>query len=297
MDCEFKRVDISHVTRGGSLICWEMKSAFFPTGPLHFYVDFGWPGTDDWTVLNADPIVDDCCYIDSCQRNMKILNEAYYRIRLVLPGIVGCPVFKSQPAAAIGRLDRRDWLRARDIIRREHLQQRKVDGTPGFLLKRKKFGVACTACLDWDTNEITNGSCPLCYGTGIIGGYYPGIEFYMTEKANWTRRINVATPPRGTNADITEAGNRCVMYPLIDTKDIWVRANSDSRYVIGSYEVVVDYKGVPLIASIKMSLAPGSDIVYSVPIERQLPSSSESSGSEECGATSGLAAADSDFDW
>jgi len=297
MDCEFKRVEVSHMTKGGSLICWEMARSFFPKGPLHFYVDFGWPGTDEWTVLNADPIVDDCCFVDPCQRNRKTLNEGYYRIRLLLPSEPSCPVYKSQPISAMGRLEHKDWLRARDIVRREHLQQRKIDGTPGFLLKRKKFGIACTQCRDWDTGEVTDGDCPVCYGTGIVGGYYPGVEFYVTKKANWRRRINVATPPRGTNADITADGDRCVLYPLIDTKDVWVQADSDARYIIDSYTVIAAYKGLPLVAAVKLMLAPGSHIVYSVPIEKQEPSSSESSSSEACGATKGLAAGDTDFDW
>jgi hypothetical protein len=296
MDCEFKRVAVSHVTKGGSLIGWEMAQHFVPVGPLHFYVDFGWPGTDEWTVLNAEPIIDDCFYVDSCQRNWKILNEAYYRVRLVMPGVDGCPVIKSQPTLAIGRLEKKDWLRARDIVRREHLQQRKVDGTPGFLLKRKKFGVACTACRDFDTDEVTNGDCAICYGTGIVGGYYPGIVFYLSETADWKRRINVATPPRGTNADLVDDGNRCVLFPLVDTRDVWVDGDSDARYIIDSFTLLAAYKGLPLVASLKMSLAPGSHIVYSVPIEQELPSSSESS-SESCGATKGLAAEDSDGDW
>lgn len=293
MDCEFKRVAVSHVTKGGSLICWELAPSFFSAGPLHFYVDFGWPGTDEWTVLNEEPVIDDCCFVDPCQRNWKVLNEAYYRVRLLLPSVEGCPVFKSQPQTAIGRLDRKDWLRARDIVRREHLQLRKVDGTAGFLLKRKKFGIACTRCRDWDTDEITDGDCPICYGTGIVGGYYPGIEFYVRPRGGWTRRINLATPPRGTNADIIDDGNRCVLYPLVDTRDVWVEADADARYIIDGYEVLVDYKGLPLVASLKMALAPGSHIVYSVPIEKQLSSSSE----EPCGATKGLAASDTDFDW
>ena len=68
--------------------------------------------------------------------------EAYYRVRLVLPGVPGCPVYKSQPVRANGLLPRKDWLVAREIIRKEYLQQ-KYDGTQGFLLVRKKFGRAC----------------------------------------------------------------------------------------------------------------------------------------------------------
>lgn len=297
MDCEFKRVTVSQLSSGGALICWELSRSFFPRGPLNFYVDFGWPGTNEWTVLNKDPIVDDCCYMDVCKRNLKFLNESYYRVRLVLPSEPGCPVYKSEPVGALGRLERKDWLRARDIVRREHLQQRKVDGTPGLLLKRKKFGVACTRCLDWDTGEIKDGDCPVCYGTGIVGGYYPAVEFYMTRQAGWQRRIAAAAPPRGTTADMTFQGWRCVLYPLIDTRDVWVQADTNDRYIIDSYAVAAEYKGLPLVAIARMSLAPGGHIVYSVPLEASGSSSSSSAGPVPCDSTKGLAPTEADFDW
>ena len=270
MNCNFKRVDVWHMARGNSQICWELSGDFFPKGPLHFYVDFGRAGTDVWTALNAEPIVDDCCFLDLCQRTWEMLTDHYYRVRLLLPGVPNCPVITSQPAPADGHLDRKEWLRARDIVRREHLQQRKIDGTVGFLLKRKKFGVRCSGCLEWDTEEVTDSNCPICYGTGIVGGYYPGIEYYFTTDAKMKRRLSVGQAPRGTFSDLLEHG-RCVLYPKIDTKDVWVEAGSDARYIIDSYTVVAQLKGLALVAMAEMRLAPATDVVYSVPIEGTPP--------------------------
>ena len=270
MNCSFKRVDVWHMARGLSQVCWELSGDVYFKGPLHFYVDFGRAGTDVWIALNTEPIVDDCCFTDPCQRTWEMLTDHYYRIRLLRPGEPGCPVIKSQPAPADGHLGRKDWLRARDIVRSEYLQQRKIDGTVGFLLKRKKFGVQCPACLEWDTKEVTDSNCAICYGTGIVGGYYPGIEYYFTAAANLKRRITVGQPPRGTFSDIMEQG-RCVLYPKIDTKDIWVAAGSDARYVIDSYTVAAQLKGLALVAVAELRLAPATDVVYSVPIDGTPP--------------------------
>jgi hypothetical protein len=119
--------------------------------------------------------------------------------------------------------------------------------------------------------------------------------FYFTDIGNWPRKVNAATPPRGTNEDIVDEGNRCILYPLIDTRDVWVQANSNARYVIDSYTVAAAYKGVPLIGMAKLSLAPESDIIYTVPLEGQ-SSSSSVSGDDNCGATKGLPA-EPGFDW
>lgn len=270
--CSFTRIDVWHMARGMTEICWELSQNFFVHGPLHFYVDFGRAGTDTWIALNTEPIVDECCFIDECQRTWEHLHDGYYRVRLVLPNEPGRPVYTSYPYPATGQLDKKSWLIAREILRKELLQQKKVDGTPGFLLKRKKFGVACTnpSCLEWDTREVTDSNCPICYGTGIVGGYYPGIEHYFTFAQGDGRRLDAGTPPRGVSGDIKDSV-RSILYPKIDTRDVWIASGSDQRYVVDRYEVIADIKGVSLVGTVHLSLAPATDVVYSVPVEGAPP--------------------------
>jgi len=291
MNCEFKALEIWHISRGGTQICWSMGANTYFIGRYWFFVDYGQPATDTWITLNEQPIEDDCCYFDDCQRNWADLIDAYYRIRLVLPDEPNCPVYKSMPTRANGQLDSRNWLKARDIIRREYLQQRKViGGTKGFFLKSKKFGRACPICLDWDTKEVRNSDCAICYGTGFVGGYYPAIEFWITTEANWNRKIVSGQPPSGTSSNIKKAG-RCVLYPVIDTRDVWVRADNDERYIFDGYTVIAEIASVPLIVQARINLAPATDIVYSVPLIPTSSSSSmssQSSGEVQCGVDSGL---------
>lgn len=288
MDCQIRRVDVWHMARGSTEICWGLSENYFPTGPLHFYVDFGRAGTDEWVALNTEPVVDACCFVDPCQRTWEMLSDHYYRVRMLQPSVPGCPVITSAPTLGSGRLNKKDWLRAREIIRKENLQA-KIDDTPGFLLKRKKFGVACPNCRDWDTKDIVDSNCPVCFGVGIVGGYYPGIMYSVELNAQWARRLNLGSPPKGLNSDSIKLA-RVIMYPVIDTKDVWVRVDNDERYIIDSYQLVADMKGVPLVAMATLKLAPATDIVYSVPIE-EVPATNGSEGDggpEPCDVTKGL---------
>lgn len=296
MDCEFAQVDVQYLGNNGAYICWRLAGdAVYFAGEYHFFVDFGWPATDNWITLNEQPVVDDCCYYDVCKRNWATLIEAYYRVRLVLPGVPGCPTFKSQPVRANGVLDRRDWLVAREIIRKEYVQQ-KYEGTRGHLLVRKKFGQACPRCLDWDTKEVTDSDCPTCYGTGLVGGYYPAVPYTITVDGGWNRRIVDGDPPRGTASDIVKRG-RVILYPAIDTRDVWVRGDNGERYIVDNYTVIAQIKSLPLVAQATIKLAPMTDIVYSIPLVPNPSSSlsSISSGGQTCDVNSGL---DSSYeDW
>jgi hypothetical protein len=303
-DCCFKRLQIWHMLRGGTQICWELaESSTFFKGRYHFFVDYGNAGTDEWIALNEEPIVDDCCYYDPCRRTWDSLMTGYYRVRLVLPDEPGCPVCKSEPARADLNLPRTAWLQARQIIRLEYLQQRHQDGvgegSPGLLLKRKKFGQACPRCLDWDTKEITDSSCPICYGTGIVGGYYPGIEYWVTFGGGLKRRLDFKQPS-GVTSNPMEGG-RVIMYPHIDTRDIWVDVRTDRRWLIDSYQVIASFRGLDLIAQAKLHLIQANDIAYGVPVDgtpassSSLSSESSESGEVQCDVTRGLDASYNDW--
>ena len=301
MDCDvITRVEVWQMTSGGTTICWELGKNFWPPEPdltYDFYVDLGRPGTDEWIALNSEPVVDDCCFVDECRRTETDGTDTMYRVRLVFTLSDGtCVVYKSEPVSTFGRLDKSDWLRARDIVRREYLQQQKIEGTQGFLLKRKKFGQRCPRCLDWDTKEVTDSDCSTCYGTGIVGGYYAGIEYWMTLNAQWGRRLTVAQPPRGTHDAGTHPTARCIFYPPLETRDIWVRADNDNRYIIDNYTSIAEIRGVPLIVAAQIRLAPASDVIYNVPIDgTPSSSSSSSSAAPQCDVRTGL---DSSYeDW
>jgi hypothetical protein len=194
-DKVFDRVRVTHMTRGGSLIEWRIADRFLaekkPPEPFHFYVDYGRPGTDTWCPLNPDdPVINDCMFVDIEQRMFGKLVDHYYRVRLVLPGR-NCEEHISSPRQANMGMDRGNFLNAREIIRKEHLYLRKAKGGPGVkgvLLKRKQFGQLCGQCLDHDTREVTDSSCPVCFGTRFLGGYYAGIEYWTSFKGNWQRR-------------------------------------------------------------------------------------------------------------
>lgn len=108
------------------------------------------------------------------------------------------------------------------------------------------------------------------------------------------RRLNVGQPPRGTFADMQNKGSRCVLYPKIDTRDIWIEAASDARYIIDSYTVVAQMKGLPLVADAELRLASATDVVYSVPIEGT-PPLAEAPPAAACDVRKGLNASYEDW--
>ncbi len=289
--CVFKRVIVVTQPLGGSLIAWELMAGFNAKGPFHFFVDFG--RGDDWEALNTSPVVDDCVMIDPQQRYWDHLADFYYRIRLNLPNVrtdpsdpnSPCVSLRSQPQQANGLWSKRDWLTGREIMRKEQLSQRKRTNVAfvGYILRRRRFGELCHVCQEYDTKEIENSRCPICWGTGFIGGYFRSVPATVTMTAPWQRDFKV-DPQISLRNDIIRQG-RTISYPSANTKDIFVCKDRGERYFINAIQALAEVGGIPVVTGLEMRLAPTTSIIYDIPLEGMVSSSSQSSQSSPSGSS------------
>jgi len=277
MDCDvFADIELDAILTGGTSISWTLDGNFVEQnpGPYTFCAYWARSGSDEWTPVSTVPIINGCFIVDPTQHNWGKEPDVYYKVRVTLPD---GSYFISPPVKPEACMDKHTWLLARDIIRKEYLNLRKNTGTQGWLLKRRNWGQKCTRCIDQDTEEIQAGHCPVCFGTGIVGGYYPAIEYYV--QADFQPRRRARNPQTNFTVAPDKAGRRAVAYPYVVTNDLWVEDCTDKRFVIQTIHEISAMKGVPLIVSLELRLAPVSDIIYQVPLEGA-PSSSSSSSSE-----------------
>lgn len=294
----FKRLQIVTRPLGGSSIAWELTPGFSAPGPYHFYVDFGRSGTHgEWEVINSAPIIDECSFVDDSQRHWDHLVDFYYRIRLVLPNVVdigtGLPtVYASQPHQANGLWSKKDWLLAREIARKEYLMQNKRTNmtSVGFIMKLRRWGQPCGACLEYDTEEVQSGGCATCFGTGFTGGYYKAVDFRITLDAPWQREFKRDETVSMTN-NVTRKG-RAVAYPYLDSGDIYIRRDSGERYFVNSISQIAEVGGIPIVIGVELKLAPVTDPIYLVPLIGGSSSSAAPASSSE--SLNGL---QNDDDW
>ena len=58
----------------------------------------------------------------------------------------------------------------------------KNDAVLMDLYVRKIDGEQCPNCYDEYRGQSSNSNCPICYGTGIVGGYEPCVQLYIRQK-------------------------------------------------------------------------------------------------------------------
>lgn len=128
---------------------------------------------------------------------------------------------------------------------------------------RREVGDRCPNYTD--THAQASNSCPLCYGTGILGGYDGPVD------------ITIAPPEAEKHINLTDTGLKLNFTydswtgpsPLLRTRDFVVRQNGE-RLMVGSV-TPQGAKGAVFQQHFTLNYRDSKDIIYQVPMD---PSSS-----------------------
>lgn len=246
------------------LVCWNMlQGADYPSD---FAVQIeNCRAGGDWFVL-ADGLAGSCSFVDSRKRNYnKRMNECY-RLRLTsastgenwVSAVVDAGNHKAFPYSAD----------AENVVRQLEIGVRQ-SGCPGNLMKRRLWGPRCPDCTDFAGQQTVNEHCPRCLGTGIDGGYFPGIRLGVIKES-----IQVGE----TSSEIgymqgERVTAKCVAYPWISRGDVWCEDGTNNRYVINSVTPIASYKTTHLLYAITMDRVEYSDILHSAGMSANVTSS------------------------
>jgi len=171
----------------------------------------------------------------------------------------------SSPQPVGTSLRKREWLIARELIRRETMRLiKRRAGVRGWLLRRRIAGPVCTYCSSPETGQVTRPDCPYCYGTTFLGGYYPPQEMWVEMNADTVlRRVD---PEQGAIADFQKTF-RCLAYPLPHPNDYWVSAKTGMFYRLKenlTTEAIIEEE--PLVLRVDVYVEQSNNVIYKFPI-------------------------------
>jgi hypothetical protein len=119
------------------------------------------------------------------------------------------------------------------------------------------FGIPCSCTEDkTDPDFMGSSNCSLCFGTGIIGGYYPPIEMYI--RFNATPSKDFKGTIRGLTVNQTYDA-WTVIPPFLREKDLVVRKIDGKRWEIKDVQESF-FRGAPLKQLFSLSLLSPNDI-------------------------------------
>ena len=215
-----------------------------------------------WEILASD-VSGMCSWVDNRRRNYnKRLNECY-RIRMIVPStgeewvsdIVDAGNHKAYPYSS----------EAENVIKQVE-NAIEISGCSGKLLKKKLWGVRCPLCVDFANQQTVNEHCPRCLGTGIDGGYFPGIVLNVIKDSIQTNEM----PSNNGYLQGETVQARCIAYPWINYGDVWVEDESNNRYVIAKVTPTASYKQTHLVYTLVMNKVEYNDVLHSPTADRRV---------------------------
>jgi len=243
------------------LVEWAMNRVFRAPGPYTFTLLRGYALNDDGYVPVAQTTDQPWAY-DKTPMFPSQGTEVFYKVKLEDGD---GELYYSEPTKLAAYWNRYDWTLGREILRKESLVIHKRAGTRGWLFKRRLWGEPCTAegCVTPDTGEINNPNCAVCYGTGVVGGYYDALDYWVI--MNPTQSIRKLDATAGLLVQNLETV-RCLAYPAPAPNDVWVQYGSNQRYIIqDDIASVARHRGIDLVLNIRLEERPRSDIIYTLP--------------------------------
>lgn len=250
----FLQWDLVNPTESGTYV-FDVYRSGSPEGPWEAL------STNDANVYNYNDILPSTSTQAASDVNQLSLTRGiFYRIVATPPS---GPDNKVEVVSVVEpRLDGKQRLLKRKILRDESLTFKKLNGVEIAVVKRMHWGPRCSKCWDATTKTVTRGSCTTCFGTGFSPGYFKPI---ITLGRRGTLPEAKQITPQGiseyrpTQVTILDA-------PKVDPDDVLVFLKDNRRFVVKS-AIQTELRTVAVHQKFEVSELPRSSIEYRLVVD------------------------------
>lgn len=242
---------------GGAIYMWTTDPALEVPGPYTFVVEEAPAASGPWTAISP-PLVNKYHWVYDSPRLAGKEPVLYYRVKMT----ASSKTWISDYVLAYGELSKREWLIAKEIIRKETLTARKFEGVEGQVYQAITFGPRCTACLDPITGNVRSGKCSTCFGTGRSPAYSGPIPVWI--KASITQAVTHMSEGGSGTKQPAQFQLRVIGAPPLKTNDLIIDKNADRRYYVEGANYSAEVRRIPVVQTVQANEAPKTDIAYKV---------------------------------
>jgi hypothetical protein len=154
---------------------------------------------------------------------LQLFQSVFYKLTCVTPSgqTLEAPVIE---AGADGPSRRMSQVLRK--LRRNFRITTRYNGTPLALLKRRQWGVRCGTCVDGRTRELVRANCRVCWGTGIVDGYWDPILVRGRRGVS----VNTTTVSPSQTSDTNDESFWVQEFPLLERDDVLVSLSDQERF-------------------------------------------------------------------
>lgn len=227
----FERLDITAINTSNVVLSWAVEPTNEDLSVIEFQVERSISQEGPFELIGQ--ITDQFYFIDHNASHLSKWSDYFYRIKLT--DSTGREVLSPVNSLDAGALS----PRALYIIRAKSMVFRHIKGRDTLVYKRRQDGARCPECYDPIEEQVTQSDCPVCMGTGFLGGYYPPIRIqahYMPV----TARNRVGQELREIGYTQVDMMN----FPLVVPRDVLYEVGKSNWWLINSVTPTEDQRMV-----------------------------------------------------
>ena len=246
----------------GFIFRWELNDAFSAPGPYAFTVQMAPTPSGPWRTI-SDVVVDGYYWAD---RRRPVGKTASRNYRVAMRDASG-RYYASEPVMPVGGLDLREFLIAREILRKEELNARMMAGIQGEVWIAAEYGTRCPKCLDPITRQVRDSHCPRCHGTGFYPSHYGPFDMWMGFSQ---AQHGMTHDQAGGTKDDKPFTVRAVGTPRLKKNDVLRDPRTGKMFYVQSVANVAELRRIPIVQQLAVSEAATTDQCYDL-VRRRAP--------------------------
>lgn len=250
----FERIDIAPSYSRGFVFSWRTLTDFSDPEPWRFIVQESETPGGPWKTI-SDVLTNTFFFAEKEPRVAPKDQTLYFRVLLETPK----GKYVSHVESPYCSLPRREFLLAREIMRKEILMQKKSSGVLSFIWYKSIFGPPCKKCGDFVLGDTRDSKCPNCFGTGRVPGYYGPFPAYVTYSP--MERNKNMQKPSGVDELYTISG-RVIGSLRLKKDDVVVDPVSNSRFFVDTVQNLVEFRRYPVVQSAMLNEIAKTHVVY-----------------------------------
>lgn len=267
-DNAFSTVRVVHTFNGNTSVYWETYDEDLYTLPAT--IEWSRTPNGTWHEVDNALAIAEGHVIDPRKRLYGKEINLFYRVRLDAGG--GKFIY-SFPMQIGYDYTKTTWLKFKEMLRLADLSYGKNNplAINICILKRRIHGRRCKACIDRGSGHRVNTDCLVCYGTGVVRGYYPAYPMRLLEGKK-TRKYKYADEMSGMDLDSRRTGT-VISYPVqVDERDIIVNTGTGERFLVSALknsnlENHTQVANLVLIQQFDFDIISSENIAYKVPLD------------------------------
>ena len=257
MTNQIKRFTVLPDYSAGASFVWEISGGLQDPAPWTFTIELASGPGGPWAAIS--PVLSlTSVWKDPVNRRAGKDDVFFYRLVLTTPQAT----YRSEVSTPYGDLGRREYLLARDVMRREVLHSKTLMGVQADLWIVSTWGPKCTVCLDPITGMITNTDCPVCFGTGYAVPYNGPYTFWITTTPT-KHETEMAQEGTGLRQPVNNQ-IRAIGALMMKKNDVLITRDDSKRYYVDGTESIVELRTVPVVQTGVTREAPLTDVAYRV---------------------------------